>query len=180
MGYVSKGYARMIILYVKYTFLFIFTAGSALQLPRNPLHFPSAPQSVFSSSSPAMEEEEDSDGPDFSSNNIALAPMTFHVMASGSPINIRASRQGVLSPISRGAPPSKIKTFFDELVNMRANRDRESMTAQPHRPRIIYVREPDPLIGIFAGATIGGVIPKTIVMELVTGEVGRSIGPCRL
>ncbi|PFH50653.1 hypothetical protein AMATHDRAFT_144519 [Amanita thiersii Skay4041] len=109
-------------------------AANALQLPNNPLHFPSAPPSLPSSSrSFAAEAEEDSDnGP----QGLPHPQMTLTVMASP------AMQGRAIMTSSRKPPaPSRIKVFFDTLVNMPSKQDSSSPSSSRTRPRLIYIRD---------------------------------------
>jgi len=102
------------------------TAANSLSLPRNPLHFPSA---VIPPSPPNShpEEEEDFDMP------FPMArKMTFTVI----PQPLLHARTILSSPSRRDDPPSKIKVFFDTLVNLPSD-----PTSSNGRPRLIYVRD---------------------------------------
>ena len=110
-------------------------AANSLQLPRNPLHFPS-PQSQ-SSRSIAVDEYDDGDVP---SHMVTPPQMTLTVMTPFS-----TQGRALMAPSPRRNPtPSKAKIFFDELVNV-PNKQSDvgdvcSPTA-PAKPRIIYIRD---------------------------------------
>lgn len=119
-------------------FLPINAAAAAIQLPQNPLHFPSTlPQS--STSSGVVEEEEDGDA-DFASHFIPVAPMTLHVMTPGNPMRI--GRQTILSTSGRSTPAGKVKAFFDELINISPQtQNGAAQTPMSRRPRLVYIRD---------------------------------------
>ncbi|KAK2466983.1 hypothetical protein APHAL10511_001241 [Amanita phalloides] len=110
-------------------------AANALQLPRNPLHFSSTPSPPPSSRPLTVEDEEGSE------NNTQILslpqPMTLTLMAN-SPIQGRA----IVATPRRTAPPSRIKVFFDTLVNLPSKQDTSSFPSSSRmRPRLIYVRD---------------------------------------
>ncbi|TFK42660.1 hypothetical protein BDQ12DRAFT_719513 [Crucibulum laeve] len=112
-------------------------AANALQLPRNPLHFPSSnpSTSVPNRGQTMMDDDDDTDNglPMFSQPQ----QMTLTVMA---PPTLQG--RGLLTPSSRrSAPPSKIKVFFDTLVNIPSNQDELVPKASKKRPRLIYIRD---------------------------------------
>ncbi|KAJ3937082.1 MAG: hypothetical protein NXY57DRAFT_983043 [Lentinula lateritia] len=103
-------------------------AASSLKLPRNPLHFASSgPSSNKSSSMSSYSEDFDEDEPEFSPPR----QMMFTVMAP-----LRRGSSTTVIKSKRAAPPSKVKVFFDSLVNLPSN-----STGPVSRPRIIYIRD---------------------------------------
>ncbi|KAF9453212.1 AAA-domain-containing protein [Macrolepiota fuliginosa MF-IS2] len=108
-------------------------AANSLQLPRNPLHFPS-PTGRQSSNRREDTDEEDAFGlPMFSQPQ----QMTLTLMAppmQGRPLMAPSPRRA-------SAPPSKIKVFFDALVNTPSTREGSSSPVTSERPRLIYVRD---------------------------------------
>ncbi|KAJ3862484.1 hypothetical protein EV359DRAFT_45080 [Lentinula novae-zelandiae] len=102
-------------------------AASSLKLPRNPLHFASSGPSNKSSSVSSYSEDFDEDEPEFSPPR----QMMFTVMAP-----LRRGSSTTVIKSKRAAPPSKVKVFFDSLVNLPSN-----STGPVSRPRIIYIRD---------------------------------------
>lgn len=96
-----------------------YSAANSLQLPRNPLHFPS-----HSSASSSMENPDEDDEPQMSSPQMTLTLM------SPSPTMVASKRSST--------PVSRVKVFFDSLVNLSAKRDQPSSR---NVPRIIYIRD---------------------------------------
>ncbi|KAG2158392.1 uncharacterized protein EDB93DRAFT_1238140 [Suillus bovinus] len=113
-------------------------AANVLQLPRNPLHF-QPPLASNSQSSPlrASPEEEDDDM-DMMSPIAIPSQMTLHLLA---PTSTRG-RTSVLTASRSNPAPNRIKTFFDELVNLPSPNDTSTAsTNSRRRPRIVYVRD---------------------------------------
>ncbi|RDB21505.1 CDP-diacylglycerol--inositol 3-phosphatidyltransferase [Hypsizygus marmoreus] len=115
-------------------------AANALSLPRNPLHFPSSSVSSSAVPSRALSAEEDDDEQDsalqvFSQpRKMTLALMATPIMQGRTILTSSSSR--------RNAPPSKIKVFFDTLVNTPSKSDASSSpTSSGSRPRLIYIRD---------------------------------------
>ncbi|KAG2157372.1 hypothetical protein DEU56DRAFT_750490 [Suillus clintonianus] len=112
-------------------------AANALQLPRNPLHFqpPPASTSQFPARPVSFEEDDDMD----MMSPIAIpSQMTLHLLA---PTSTRG-RTSVLTASRSNPTPNRIKTFFDDLVNMPSpNNAGTAGTNITRRPRIIYVRD---------------------------------------
>ena len=102
-----------------------------MQLPNNPLHFHGPSFGLRSSST--VEEEEDEDEGYYRTPS----SLTLHVVAP-------SSRSGG-SIVSRRKPTSpsmlKVKTFFDQVVNVQAPTPEESSEPPSRAPRIIYVRD---------------------------------------
>ncbi len=68
-----------------------------------------------------------------------MSPMTVHVMAA---VPRRSTR--LVEPVAKTTPMSKLKAFFDDLINVTAPRSdeiEESSTTPIRRPRIIYVKD---------------------------------------
>ncbi|KAF4603572.1 hypothetical protein EYR38_003986 [Pleurotus pulmonarius] len=111
-------------------------AGSAIQLPQNPLHFASS----SSSSTPASRSNhnDEDDDQDMPAQMFPPQQMTLTLMTSASP-----SGRTVISPPSRRtSTPSKAKVFFDALVNTPPKRNADDPSSSTsHRPRLIYVRD---------------------------------------
>ncbi|KAJ7046720.1 hypothetical protein C8F04DRAFT_207153 [Mycena alexandri] len=101
-------------------------AANSLQLPRNPLHFRSAPPPNSRPFAPD-EDEDEMDG----SSSFSPASMTLTLLNP-------QRREAILGPTARGkGPPSKIEGFFETVVN--ASPDEQS-PAKP-RPRLVYIRD---------------------------------------
>ncbi|KAF8894538.1 hypothetical protein BD779DRAFT_1501633 [Infundibulicybe gibba] len=111
-------------------------AADSLQLPRNPLHFPSTTSSSMSNRRDMFVEEDEE--PDTPSQILTPSRMTLTLMTPP-PMQGRAI---MTSSPRRTSPPSKIKIFFDALVNIAAKPDPSGTTLMPqNKPRIIYVRD---------------------------------------
>lgn len=106
-------------------------AASALQLPNNPLHVPSPTSGRTSSST--MEEEDDDDDDAFRPSSLTL-----HVLA---PASARSGRALVSAPRKSTTSMLKVKTFFEELINVQAPSSEESSEPNVRPPRIIYIRD---------------------------------------
>ncbi|KAG6878708.1 hypothetical protein C0993_011523 [Termitomyces sp. T159_Od127] len=104
-------------------------AANSLSLPRNPLHFP-PPRPSSSRSQP--DEEEDPDAP-YVPPKISLALLA--------PPSSMQGRTILASPPRRTAPPSKVKVFFDALVNTPSKVDSAAPAPNKPRPRLVYVRD---------------------------------------
>ncbi|KAG8217811.1 hypothetical protein J3R82DRAFT_5975 [Butyriboletus roseoflavus] len=113
-------------------------AANAIQLPRNPLHYhPSPPPSPSRRLSSVTEEEDDSEPGYFPPAGVSQ--MTLHVLA---PVAASRGRPSSVFAPSRSSPtPSRIKAFFDELINMPSPSSSESSQPQRIRPRIVYIRD---------------------------------------
>lgn len=150
-------------------------AANVLQLPDHPLHFHSysqiASQSSARRSSPGPEDEEDI----FLSNQFPTH-MTVHLMTPQIAAN-RAGGRGV----SR-TPHSKLKSFFDELINMvppppsltPGDTSEAPPLPTPRKPRIIYVRDFNTL-----AASSGSWYPALLqsVRHRRAGPITRSTSP---
>ncbi|KAF7294989.1 AAA domain-containing protein [Mycena indigotica] len=99
-------------------------AANALQLPRNPLHFPSNPAGTRASSS--AEDQED----DMDSGSPPLTPTQMTLTL----LNPQSGRSIVASAARRTAPATKISTFFETVVNT-------SSSDEQVRPRLVYIRD---------------------------------------
>ncbi|KAG6911469.1 hypothetical protein DXG01_014543 [Tephrocybe rancida] len=105
-------------------------AANSLSLPRNPLHFSSSGVPSKSTTSRSLAHEDDEpDG--FIPPKVSLALMTPPTTMQGRAILTSATR--------RTAPPSKVKVFFDALVNTPSKVDEAAPNKT--RPRLIYVRD---------------------------------------
>ncbi|KAK7466997.1 hypothetical protein VKT23_004060 [Stygiomarasmius scandens] len=105
-------------------------AANSIQLPRNPLHF--ASPTSFTPSSNKISNEDDYDDP---TSSIFPQHMTLAVLAPsrlGGPPIVASSRRSADS-----STPSKVKVFFDSLVNLRTKED----ASHPNRPRLVYIRD---------------------------------------
>lgn len=117
-------------------------AATAIQLPENPLHFAThQPPSTPPRRSRSRDEREESDGPP--SYILGAPQMTFTVMAP-------PGTQGRAVLTKRTQPPSKLRIFFDTVIDVRSTSpDASSSTSSSSsntssstsRPRIIYVRD---------------------------------------
>lgn len=112
-------------------------AGSAIQLPQNPLHLASSSSSSTPASRSSHNEDDDEDMP---AQMFPPQQMTLTLMTSASP-----NGRTVISPPSRRtSTPSKAKVFFDALVNTPPKQntdDPQPSSSTSHRPRLIYVRD---------------------------------------
>lgn len=120
-------------------------AATAIQLPENPLHFPSSfASSSPSSSSPSAPVEQDADESDETQGGPHIflsASQPFPFSQLGIPVS-RSSRSNIV--LSRRTQPSKAKAFFDDIVSMPSltgsDTTREG-SSSPSPPRIIYIRD---------------------------------------
>ncbi|KAK1232946.1 hypothetical protein PQX77_003860 [Marasmius sp. AFHP31] len=113
-------------------------AATSLQLPRNPLHFSSSssvPSTVNQSRQPSTStHDEDEDLPS-SYPPILPQQMMLTFLAPGG-----GAGPAVVAPSSkRTAPASKVKVFFDALVNIKPKDTSQSTSAGT--PRLIYIRD---------------------------------------
>ncbi len=116
--------------------LITMIAANSLQLPLNPLHFSSsAPPPPPSPRSPVVEEEDSSEN---TAQILTPSQMTLTLMPG-------TSMQGrtIMAASRRTAPPSRIKVFFDTLVNLQSKQDSSENISLPlrSRPRLIYIRD---------------------------------------
>ncbi|KAH7923865.1 AAA-domain-containing protein [Leucogyrophana mollusca] len=106
-------------------------AANSLQLPRNPLHFsPPSPAQRGPAKSFPMEDDDDDMMPSMS----MPSQMTLHVLTPAS------SRRVIATP-SSSSTPSRIKAFFDALVNFPSPASDSTGKTTPRRPRLIYIRD---------------------------------------
>lgn len=150
-----------------------------LQLPDHPLHFRVSSSSSSGSSharrpTPAAEEDDDF----FYPNQFPAAHMTVHLMTPQVAVNRVGSRG-----ISR-TPQSKLKSFFDDLINVTspppladADASIEGTTHSnppPRKPRIVYVRD----FNILA-ASAGNWYPALLqsVRQRRVGPISRTTSP---
>ncbi|KAF5381064.1 hypothetical protein D9615_003892 [Tricholomella constricta] len=110
-----------------------FGPANSLALPRNPLHFPSSPVPSKSTISQAAlaDEDDDADSAVFSPPKMTLALMAPPTMQG---------RTIITSATRRPSPPSKVKVFFDTLVNTPSKAE-TPVTSSGSRPRLIYIRD---------------------------------------
>ncbi|KAG1827017.1 uncharacterized protein BJ212DRAFT_1443205 [Suillus subaureus] len=138
-------------------------AANALQLPRNPLHFQPPPASN-SQSSPLRVSFDEDDDMDMMSPIAIPSQMTLHLLA---PTSTRG-RTSVLAASRSNPAPNRIKTFFDDLVNLPSPNDTSTTgTNTTRRPRIVYVRD----FPILASAS------ATWYPHLLSAVRQRRIGP---
>ncbi|KAF5357974.1 hypothetical protein D9756_001639 [Leucocoprinus leucothites] len=107
-------------------------AANSLQLPRNPLHF----SSITGRSSSRRDDMDDDE--DLGSHMFPQPQqMTLTLMAPA------LQGRGIVSssPRRTSTPPSKIKVFFDALVNTPSAKEESSSTAKTDRPRLVYIRD---------------------------------------
>ncbi|KAH9926228.1 uncharacterized protein B0H18DRAFT_1085140 [Fomitopsis serialis] len=117
-------------------------AASVLQLPNNPLHFsPSTPSARPAPRAPREWEEDDWDE---GSPYMSMGPPSRMTLQVLTPTVSRAGRS-FFSPAPRDNGMSKLKTFFDDLINIavesNAAEGSSASTTPPRRPRIIYIRD---------------------------------------
>jgi len=106
------------------------SATSLIELPQNPLHFPSQATPSFPSSIVAPDDDDAADMP---SAVFSPAHTTVQLV-----VPLQASRM-------LGNPPSKgslvkTRTFFDMCINVQAPNDAGSSNATL-RPRLVYIRD---------------------------------------
>ena len=116
--------------------LITIIAANSLQLPLNPLHFSSSsPPAPPSPRSPLVEEEDSSEN---TAPILTPSQMTLTLMPS-------TNMQGrtIMAASRRTAPPSRVKVFFDTLVNLPSKQDSSENLSLPlrSRPRLIYIRD---------------------------------------
>ena len=106
-------------------------AASSFQLTRNPLHF-SSPDGRFNRRDDS--DDEDGLGPQMPSQP---QQMTLTLMGSNFP------GRSLMSSTSRrtSSPTSKIKAFFDALVNTPSHKSGRSLEVPIDRPRLVYIRD---------------------------------------
>ncbi|KAF8078024.1 hypothetical protein FPV67DRAFT_1557446 [Lyophyllum atratum] len=109
-----------------------FGPANSLSLLRNPLHFPSsAPTKYPNSRLCTVDDDDESDSPFFSPPKMTLALMTPPTMQG---------RALITSSARRTSPPTKVKVFFDALVNMPSKAEVPA-TPSRSRPRLVYIRD---------------------------------------
>ncbi|OCH95005.1 AAA-domain-containing protein [Obba rivulosa] len=104
-------------------------AAAALQLPSNPLQISSSGSGPRQSDSAVMNDDDDDF--DVPVQRVAVTVMT--------PMQSRAGR--IVSSLPRDTSMSRLKAFFDELININPNSESSTSSAQQTRPRIIYIRD---------------------------------------
>ncbi|KAH7889284.1 hypothetical protein F5I97DRAFT_497878 [Phlebopus sp. FC_14] len=116
-------------------------AASAIQLPRNPLHYYPIPLHPQSRRSPHPSSEQSAPDDPEPTYVPGVSQMTLHVLA---PVAASRGRSPSVFAPSRTSPqPSRIKAFFDDLVNFPSSIPSPS-SGQIHqrvRPRLIYIRD---------------------------------------
>ncbi|ESK96837.1 hypothetical protein Moror_6415 [Moniliophthora roreri MCA 2997] len=105
-------------------------AANSLQLPRNPLHFAS---SSSNSRSTAPVDEDDESALPFSSPTKMMLTFLSPSTSAGPSVVASSSRRTV--------PASKIKVFFDALVNIQVKNTEPKPSAGRSPPRLIYIRD---------------------------------------
>ncbi|KAJ7452486.1 hypothetical protein B0H11DRAFT_1742113 [Mycena galericulata] len=104
-------------------------AANSLQLPRNPLHFRSSQPST---SRPFSPDEDDDDLEPSSSSSFTPTQMTLTLLGP------QPGRSLLATPSRRNGPPSKVKVFFETVVNTSSPDESEANRA---RPRLVYIRD---------------------------------------
>ncbi|KAJ6630739.1 hypothetical protein B0H10DRAFT_1982677 [Mycena sp. CBHHK59/15] len=107
-------------------------AANSLQLPRNPLHFRSSHPSSASNSRPFSPDEDD-DESELASSPFSPTQMTLTLLSP------QSGRALLTSPSRRNGPPSKIKVFFETVVNTPSPDEQPEQTGA--RPRLVYIRD---------------------------------------
>ncbi|KAF9264807.1 AAA-domain-containing protein [Marasmius fiardii PR-910] len=110
-------------------------AAMSLQLPRNPLHFSSASPPSPSTRSPPPPSHDEDDEPSSSFPPVPQQMMLTFLAPAGS-----SSPSVVASSSKRTTPASKVKVFFDALVNMKP-KDHNIPASSTGRPRLVYIRD---------------------------------------
>lgn len=113
-------------------------AANCLQLPKNPLHFPSTSPSPPSNRNSSMTEDENDSDEDFEFS--PPQQMTLTLLAPSS----SQGRALLASSPRRNAIPSKAKVFFDAVINTPSpnpDTDEDSSSLARNRPRIVYIRD---------------------------------------
>ncbi|KAF9246215.1 hypothetical protein BU15DRAFT_39512 [Melanogaster broomeanus] len=110
-------------------------AANAIQFPRNPLHYHPHP-TPSTSRHPSSVSEDNDDPARGHLPHMGISQMTLHFLAPMA--TFRGRPPSILAP-SRSAPsPSRIQSFFDDLINMPSP---SSKPSQHIRPRLIYIRD---------------------------------------
>lgn len=106
-------------------------AASVMHLPNNPLHF-HGPTFGLRTNSAVEEDDDDDDGYYRSPSSLTL-----HVVAPS------ARSGGSIVSRRKNTSPSmlKVKTFFDQVINVQAPTPEDSSEPATRAPRIIYVRD---------------------------------------
>ena len=107
-----------------------FTAAAVFKPPQNPLHFSA------SSSRPSPRPSEAEENADDNEYSPSTQQLTFHVMT---PVPMGRTGRSVFRQVKGGSSTSKMKAFFDELINIQPPSSEEEPS--PRRPRIIYIRD---------------------------------------
>ena len=158
----------------------LIIAANVLQLHDHPLHFQVSSSSSPASSSarrpaPAAEDDEDDD---FYPNQFPTAHMTVHLVTPQISVNRIGSRT-----VSR-TPQSRLKSFFDDLINIKpppppVDPDAEaegstSSNPSPRKPRIVYLRDFNTL-----AASAGNWYPALLqsVRQRRAGPITRTTSP---
>jgi hypothetical protein len=102
--------------------------ASVLQLPQNPLHFPSA--SPASQSRQAREDDENEEDDEDEDDDRSGAHAILHVLA---PSPLRPQRSAFASPPRPSSASAQTRAFFDALLALPGS--------TPGAPRLVYVRD---------------------------------------
>ncbi|KAF9069916.1 hypothetical protein BDP27DRAFT_1324801 [Rhodocollybia butyracea] len=107
-------------------------AANSLTLPRNPLHFRDRSSTTTNSSKPTSESAyaEEDDEPEYPS------PQQMMLTVLAPRLGRSSTTTTVIKP-KRPSPPSKVKVFFDSLVNLPSN----PPSLGTSRPRLVYIRD---------------------------------------
>lgn len=105
-------------------------AAKALTFPRNPLHFPSLSSLSPPRNNIATEEDEE----DNTFQILQPQQMTLTLLTPSSIQN-----RALVS--RRGVPESKVKVFFDSVINLRAKQESSESFSSQRKPRLIYIRD---------------------------------------
>ncbi|THU86408.1 AAA-domain-containing protein [Dendrothele bispora CBS 962.96] len=108
-------------------------AANSIQLPRNPLHFTS---SSPSSPRPSNKFVDDYDDPSSSAFPQHMMLTVLAPSRMGGSSLVASSRRS-----SSDTPPSKVKVFFDSLVNLRSKQEASDSSSNLNRPRLVYIRD---------------------------------------
>ncbi|KAH7915013.1 hypothetical protein BJ138DRAFT_1123072 [Hygrophoropsis aurantiaca] len=106
-------------------------AANSLQLPRNPLHFSTPSLQRGPPKSFAMDDDDDND---MMPSMSMPSQMTLHVLTP-------TSSRRVLTASSSSGTPSRIKSFFDALINLPSPDADAANNIIPRRPRLVYIRD---------------------------------------
>jgi hypothetical protein len=127
-------------------------AASALQFPQNPLQRSVVPQGTSAQTGRSLstqEEDDEEDSPPFFMNPSSSFTIQIPVASqTGGPPNYRPSRTGSglppLAPPPRSASPhssQRVKSFFEDLINLTTEITPSEKEEQIRRPRIVYIRD---------------------------------------